>query len=67
MKLKPSSYLPELRNTIGDELLKVHVSYGPLVKRLLARFNSKSGNQGVRAHHGRRISGQHSARASRQL
>lgn len=33
-------------NTIGDELLKVHVSYGPLVQALLKRFNSrfKSGN-----------------------
>src|SRR5436189_5306459 len=30
MKLKPSSRVPELRSTIGDELLKVHVSYGPL-------------------------------------
>ena len=28
-KLKPRTYVPELRNTIGDELLKVHVSYGP--------------------------------------
>jgi phosphoribosylformylglycinamidine cyclo-ligase len=39
MKLKPSSRLPEPRNTIGDELLKVHVSYGPLVQRLLKKFN----------------------------
>jgi phosphoribosylformylglycinamidine cyclo-ligase len=33
--------VPELRNTIGEELLKVHVSYGPLVQALLKRFNSK--------------------------
>ena len=39
MKLKPTSYVPELRNRIGAELLKVHVSYGPLVQRLLRRFN----------------------------
>ena len=39
MRLKPRSYVPELRNTIGDELLKVHVSYGPLVQKLLRRFN----------------------------
>jgi phosphoribosylformylglycinamidine cyclo-ligase len=39
MKLKPSSYVPELKNKIGDELLKVHVSYGPLVQALLKRFN----------------------------
>jgi phosphoribosylformylglycinamidine cyclo-ligase len=37
--LKPRSYLPELRNTIGKELLKVHVSYGPLVQKLLKKFN----------------------------
>src|SRR4051794_23590924 len=28
MKLKPSSYVPELSNRLGDELLKVHTSYG---------------------------------------
>jgi phosphoribosylformylglycinamidine cyclo-ligase len=37
--LKPGSYLPELRNTVGAELLKVHVSYGGLVRALLKRFN----------------------------
>src|SRR6266404_6254334 len=36
MKLKPASRVAELRNTIGDELLQVHVSYAPLVQRLLA-------------------------------
>jgi phosphoribosylformylglycinamidine cyclo-ligase len=40
LKLKPKSYVAELKNTIGDELLKVHVSYGPLVQALLKRFNS---------------------------
>jgi phosphoribosylformylglycinamidine cyclo-ligase len=39
MKLKPDSYVPELENTIGDELLKVHVSYGPVIQRALKRFN----------------------------
>ncbi|MGA2281046.1 MAG: phosphoribosylformylglycinamidine cyclo-ligase [Verrucomicrobiota bacterium] len=39
LKLKPKSRVPELKNTIGDELLKVHVSYGPLVQRLLEKFN----------------------------
>jgi phosphoribosylformylglycinamidine cyclo-ligase len=42
MRLKPRSYVPELRNTIGDELLKVHVSYGPLVQKLLRKFNASS-------------------------
>jgi phosphoribosylformylglycinamidine cyclo-ligase len=39
LKLKPTSYLDDLGMTIGDELLKVHVSYGPLVQQLLRRFN----------------------------
>ena len=39
LKLKPKSRVPELKNTIGGELLKVHVSYGPLVQVLLRKFN----------------------------
>src|SRR6266404_4745256 len=39
MKLKPTSRVPQLRNTIGNELLKVHVSYGPLIQEALKRFN----------------------------
>lgn len=42
MKLKPRSRLVELGNTIGDELLKVHLSYGPLVQALLKRFNKSA-------------------------
>ena len=46
LKLKPRSYLPELRNTIGAELLKVHISYGGLVQALLKRFNPRrAGNR----------------------
>src|SRR5271155_4490210 len=37
MKLKPKSRVAELGNTIGDELLKVHVSYGPLIQKLLQK------------------------------
>ncbi len=49
MKLKPSSRVAELGNTIGDELLKVHVSYGPLVQALLKKFNAHSGReQGIK-------------------
>jgi phosphoribosylformylglycinamidine cyclo-ligase len=44
MKLKPSAYVPELRNRIGDELLKVHVSYGPLIQKVLKKFNAPPGN-----------------------
>ena len=39
MGLKPRTRVKELGNTIGDELLKVHVSYGPLVQTLLKKFN----------------------------
>ncbi len=42
LKLKPKSRVAELGNTIGDELLKVHVSYGPLVQKLLKQFNPNS-------------------------
>jgi phosphoribosylformylglycinamidine cyclo-ligase len=41
LKMKPTTRVPELKNTIGAELLKVHVSYGPLVQKLLKRFNPK--------------------------
>jgi phosphoribosylformylglycinamidine cyclo-ligase len=41
MKLKPTSRLAELGNTIGDELLKVHVSYGRLIQALLKNFNTQ--------------------------
>jgi phosphoribosylformylglycinamidine cyclo-ligase len=37
--LTPKSRVAELDNTIGDELLKVHVSYGPLIQELLKKFN----------------------------
>jgi len=39
MKLKPTTRVAELGNTIGDELLKVHISYGPLIQGMLKKFN----------------------------
>jgi len=45
LKLKPNSKVSELGNTIGDELLKVHVTYGPLVQALLKRFNKTTGSR----------------------
>jgi len=39
MKLKPSSKVPGLGIKAADELLKVHVSYGLVVKKLLKKFN----------------------------
>ncbi len=55
MKLAPRSPVAELGNTIGDELLKVHVSYGPLVQKLLRKFNS--GSPGVSRGRDRRDGG----------
>jgi phosphoribosylformylglycinamidine cyclo-ligase len=40
LKFKPGTRVPELANTIGDELLKVHLSYGPLIQKLLKKFNA---------------------------
>ena len=42
LKLKPSSRVPGLKGTVGQELLKEHISYGPLVQKLLKRFNGSS-------------------------
>lgn len=39
--LHPASRVPGLKRGIGDELLQVHLSYGPLVQHLLAKFNSE--------------------------
>ena len=52
MKLKPTSRLMELGgNRIGEELLKVHISYGPLVQKLIKRFNVRrsSHQAGIKA------------------
>jgi phosphoribosylformylglycinamidine cyclo-ligase len=42
MKLRCHSRLPGMRSTLGVELLKVHVSYGPLIQALLKKFNPRS-------------------------
>src|ERR1051325_8524736 len=44
MKLKPSAYVPELRNRIGDELLKVHVSYVQLIQKVQKKFSAPRGS-----------------------
>jgi phosphoribosylformylglycinamidine cyclo-ligase len=46
--LKPSTKLKEIGNRIGDELLKVHVSYGPLVQKLIKRFNPDGKSRSVK-------------------
>ena len=37
--LEPSSHLAEFGKPVGEELLAVHESYGPLVRNLLQKFN----------------------------
>jgi phosphoribosylformylglycinamidine cyclo-ligase len=39
LKLRVSSRVAGLIGTLGDELLKVHLSYGPVTRALLKRFN----------------------------
>jgi len=39
LRLTPASYVAELGATVGEELLKVHLSYGRLLRWLLGRFN----------------------------
>lgn len=39
LKLQPASRLPGLKDSIGAELLKEHISYGPLLRRLVKKFN----------------------------
>jgi phosphoribosylformylglycinamidine cyclo-ligase len=36
---KPTDKVPGLKKSIGEELLKEHISYGPLVQKLLKKFN----------------------------
>jgi phosphoribosylformylglycinamidine cyclo-ligase len=50
MGLQLSTHVPELKNTIGRELLKEHVSYGPLVQKLLKRYNAKTSEIRAFAH-----------------
>jgi phosphoribosylformylglycinamidine cyclo-ligase len=37
---QPHDKVPGLKKSIGEELLKEHVSYGPLVQKLIKRFNN---------------------------
>ncbi len=49
MKLTLSSRVPELGARLGDELLKVHRSYGGVIHALIQRFNRPGKPPGVRA------------------
>jgi phosphoribosylformylglycinamidine cyclo-ligase len=47
MKLQPNSILPELPGSLGDELLKVHLSYGPLIQAVLKKFKGRRDIKGL--------------------
>lgn len=36
---KPDAYLPELQTSLGEELLKVHLSYLPLITKAVEKYN----------------------------
>jgi phosphoribosylformylglycinamidine cyclo-ligase len=59
LRLRPDSRVAELGTTVGEELLKVHVSYGRLVQALIAEFNPGSG--GVRGAASSRAAGREAA------
>ena len=42
LELRPSSRVPGLHGTLGEELLKEHISYGPLIQKLIKKFNPQS-------------------------
>jgi phosphoribosylformylglycinamidine cyclo-ligase len=44
-KLKPSSKVSVLKGSIGAEMLKEHLSYGPLVQKLVKNFNGAATGQ----------------------
>ena len=49
LKLKLKSRMAEFGNTLGDELLKVHISYGTVVQALLKKFNRVGKPNSVKA------------------
>ncbi len=49
LRLKVTSRVAGLEGTLGEELLKVHVTYGPLVQGLLRKFNPEAGGGAIHA------------------
>ncbi|MGA2750096.1 MAG: phosphoribosylformylglycinamidine cyclo-ligase [Verrucomicrobiota bacterium] len=43
MMLEPRSFVRDLNARVGDELLRVHTSYGPLIGAVLKKFNRSGG------------------------
>ena len=42
MMMSPRESMSGLDGSIGDELMKIHVNYGPLIRKLLKRFNRET-------------------------
>jgi phosphoribosylformylglycinamidine cyclo-ligase len=49
LRLKVTSHVPELGGILGDELLKVHRSYGGVVQKLIKRFNRVPAGRAARS------------------
>ena len=43
--LHPQSYVAELGQTVGEAMLEVHASYGPLLRKLRARLARRAGSR----------------------
>ncbi|MGC8830116.1 MAG: phosphoribosylformylglycinamidine cyclo-ligase [Verrucomicrobiia bacterium] len=42
MKLKPHSTIPELSGTVAEELMKIHISYLSIIRKLIEKFNKET-------------------------
>lgn len=40
-KYKPDDYLPSIHNTLGEELLKIHINYFPIIQELRKQIHLK--------------------------
>ncbi len=47
LKLRPDSVVAGLQGSIGDQLLKVHVSYGPVIRAALKKFAGRREIKGL--------------------
>jgi phosphoribosylformylglycinamidine cyclo-ligase len=59
---KPKDKVPGFEKSIGEELLKEHISYGPLVQKLVKKFNGRA-RHSVRADGGQRTATPYPIRA----
>jgi len=48
LHLKATSRVAGLDQNLGDELLKVHISYGPIIQKLLKKYNKVNSKRGIK-------------------